>query len=55
MRIGTTKKGAEMFKRGYLAYVEWNDKSRSYYKTKKIALSEMRKEIGKRCRLLRKQ
>ena len=52
MRIGTTKKGTEMFKRGYLAFVEWNDKSKSYYKTKKIAISAMRQDIGRRHKTL---
>jgi len=48
MKVRKTKDRA-MLAQGFNAYVQWNDKSKSYYRTKQIAISEMRKEIaGKR-------
>ena len=44
MEIGKTPKNTKMDDDGYKAFVMWNDGSKSYYKDKKIALSEMRKE-----------
>ena len=48
MKVGKTPVGSEMYKRRKYAFVQWNDGSKSYYPTKSIAISEMRREQGRR-------
>lgn len=40
------KKTANIEYGGHRFCIQWNDKSKSCYKTKKIAISEMRKDIA---------
>ena len=48
MKVGLTPKGTEMYRKGSRAFVQWNDGSKSYYKNKKIAISEMRREQARK-------
>ena len=47
MKIEKTPKGTSMYKQGWKAIVVWNDKSKTYYRTKRDALKEVRKESGR--------
>ena len=43
-----------MKRKSMKACIIWNDKSRSYYPTKKIAISEMRRELGRKAKRKRR-
>lgn len=48
MKVGITPKNTSMYSEGFKAFVEWDDKSKSYYLNKKNAISEIRRELGRR-------
>ena len=48
MKVGQTPKNTSMYLKGFRAFVQWNDGSKSYYKNKRIAISEMRREQARK-------
>lgn len=48
VKVGKTLKGTEMYRRRKYAFVQWNDGSKSYYPNKRIAISEMRRDIARK-------
>ena len=48
MKVGKTPNNTAMYSEGFKAFVEWDDKSKSYYPNKKNAISEIRREAGRR-------
>lgn len=45
---GFTKEvSSEMFHKGFLGYIHWNDGSYSYFKTRDIAKKELRKDVNR--------